>query len=164
MLMHRFIYVATLSMLCASAAYATELADRVIVVKSERKLYLMSSGKVLKEMPISLGLRPKGGKQKEGDFRTPEGEYVLDRRNNESRYFLSIQVSYPNTVDRLQAEKTGVRPGSHIMIHGHPNEPKHSRQYYSNVDWTDGCIAVSNADMVNVWRLTTLDTPISIIP
>ncbi len=162
--MRRLALLLMLFVMGSAAVHATEFADRVIVVKSERKLYLMNSGKVLQEIPVSLGLRPNGDKQKEGDFRTPEGEYVLDRRNNDSRYFLSIQVSYPNTSDRLQAEKIGASPGGQIMIHGHPNEPRHDRQYYASVDWTDGCIAVSNTDMVNVWRLTTLDTPISIVP
>jgi murein L,D-transpeptidase YafK len=145
-------------------AWSDELADRVIVVKSERKLYLLSAGKVMREMNISLGLRPDGDKQAEGDFRTPEGEYVLDRRNNSSGYFLSVGISYPNTKDRLDAEKIGVSPGGQIMIHGLPNTPSHDSGYYGNVDWTDGCIAVSNSDMVDVWRLTDLYTPISILP
>ena len=145
-------------------AWSNELADRIIVVKSERKLYLLSAGKVMREMNVSLGLRPDGDKQAEGDFRTPEGEYVLDRRNNSSGYFLSVGISYPNTKDRLDAEKNGVSPGGQIMIHGLPNTPRHDSGYYGNVDWTDGCIAVSNSDMVDVWRLTDLYTPISILP
>jgi murein L,D-transpeptidase YafK len=145
-------------------AWSNELADRIIVVKSERKLYLLSAGKVMREMSVSLGLRPDGDKQAEGDFRTPEGEYVLDRRNNSSGYFLSVGISYPNTKDRLDAEKNGVSPGGQIMIHGLPNTPRHDSGYYGNVDWTDGCIAVSNSDMVDVWRLTNLYTPISILP
>ena len=145
-------------------AWSNELADRVIVVKSERKLYLLSAGKVMREMNVSLGLRPGGDKQAEGDFRTPEGEYVLDRRNNSSGYFLSVGISYPNTKDRLDAEKIGVSPGGQIMIHGLPNMPRHDAGYYGNVDWTDGCIAVSNSDMVDVWRFTDLYTPISILP
>jgi murein L,D-transpeptidase YafK len=124
----------------------------------------MNAGKVMREMKVSLGLRPDGHKQAEGDFRTPEGEYVLDRRNNSSNYFLSVGISYPNTTDRLQAEKLGVNPGGQIMIHGLPNEPRHNTRYYLNVDWTDGCIAVSNSDMVDIWRLTDLNTPISILP
>ena len=144
--------------------YASELADRIIVKKSERKLWLMSAGKVVREMKVSLGLLQDGDKQAEGDFRTPEGEYVLDRRNNSSNYFLSVGISYPNATDRLQAEKLGVNPGGQIMIHGLPNEPRHEARYYRNVDWTDGCIAVSNSDMVDIWRLTDLYTPISILP
>jgi murein L,D-transpeptidase YafK len=145
-------------------AWSNELADRIIVVKSERKLYLLSAGKVMREMNVSLGLRPDGDKQAEGDFRTPEGEYVLDRRNNSSGYFLSVGISYPKTKDRLDAEKNGVSPGGQIMIHGLPNTPRHDSGYYGNVDWTDGCIAVSNSDMVDVWRFTDLYTPISILP
>lgn len=138
--------------------------DRVIVKKSERKLLLMKDGNVLREMNIALGLMPKGRKLREGDFRTPEGEYTLTIRNPNSSYFLSIGVSYPNTLDRLNAARKGVDPGGEIMIHGQPNRPKHKRSYYENFDWTDGCIAVSNADMVELWQLTEEGLPISILP
>jgi len=164
MLMRSVLIILLLGHLSVGVGYASEFADRIVVKKSERKLLLMNSGKIMREMKVSLGLRPDGDKEAEGDFRTPEGEYVLDRRNNSSDYFLSVGISYPNTADRLQAEKQGVNPGGHIMIHGLPNEPRHEVRYYLNVDWTDGCIAVSNADMVDIWRLTNLYTPISILP
>jgi murein L,D-transpeptidase YafK len=140
------------------------LADRVIVRKSDRRLYLMRSGQVLRSYKVALGLRPEGHKQFEGDYRTPEGKYRLVRRNPNSEFFLSIQVSYPNDQDIARARAQGLRPGGAIMIHGQPNTPRRSRDYYSNVDWTEGCIALANSDMVEIWLMTPPDTPIEIQP
>lgn len=143
---------------------ALPLADSVIVRKSQRTLELLRKGEVLRSYKIALGLRPEGHKEFEGDFRTPEGKYKLIRRNPNSEYFLSILVSYPNEADVKHARKLGQRPGGAIMIHGQPNMPKKPRDYYSNVDWTEGCIAVSNSDMVEIWLMTPPDTPIEIRP
>jgi murein L,D-transpeptidase YafK len=139
-------------------------ADFVLVDKSDRKLYLFKAGRVLREVDVSLGLVPAGPKQREGDFRTPEGKYILDARNTDSDFFLSIHVSYPNESDRVRARGQGVDPGGEIMIHGLPNEPKHDLRRYLDTDWTDGCIAVSNADMVDIWLMTRESTPIEIRP
>jgi murein L,D-transpeptidase YafK len=143
---------------------APERADHVVVDKSDRKLYLLRAGRVLREFNVSLGLVPNGPKQREGDFRTPEGKYVLDARNVDSDYFLSIHVSYPNEADRERARVLGVDPGGQIMIHGLPNEPKYDLRSYQGTDWTDGCIAVSNADMIDIWLMTRESTPIEIRP
>lgn len=140
------------------------LADSVLVHKAKRTLELLRNGEVLRSYRIALGLRPEGHKEYEGDFRTPEGKYTLTRRNPNSDYFLSIQVSYPNERDVARARSHGVRPGGMIMIHGQPNTPRKPRDYYSNVDWTEGCIAVSNSDMVEIWLMTRPDTPIEIQP
>jgi murein L,D-transpeptidase YafK len=140
------------------------LADTVLVRKSERKLYLLRGGQVLRTYKVALGLRPDGHKEVEGDFRTPEGKYVLNRRNPNSEFFLSIQISYPNEQDVARAKKLGSRPGGAIMIHGQPNVPRKTRDYYDNVDWTEGCIALSNSDMVEIWLMTPPDTPIEIRP
>ena len=139
-------------------------ADAILVDKSDRKLYLLKAGRVLREFDIALGLVPNGPKQREGDFRTPEGKYVLDARNADSDYFLSIHVSYPDESDRARALAQGVDPGGQIMIHGLPNEPKHDVSRYRETDWTDGCIAVSNSDMVDIWLMTRESTPIEIRP
>jgi len=139
-------------------------ADSVLVDKSDRKLYLLKAGRVLRAFDISLGLVPNGPKQREGDFRTPEGRYRLDARNTDSDYFLSIQVSYPDESDRARARAQGVDPGGQIMIHGLPNEPKRDLRRYRGTDWTDGCIAVSNSDMVDIWLMTRESTPIEIRP
>ncbi|HEX6994013.1 MAG TPA: L,D-transpeptidase family protein [Gammaproteobacteria bacterium] len=141
-----------------------ELADEVLVVKSERKLYLLKDGEVLREFDISLGLMPVGPKQREGDYRTPEGRYVLESRNPSSDYFLSIKVSYPNAEDRARAKALGVDPGGQIMIHGLPNNPRRDEKSYLGWDWTDGCIAVSNSDMIDIWLMTQDSTPIEIRP
>ena len=139
-------------------------ADYVVVDKSDRKLYLYKAGRILREFDVALGQMPNGPKQREGDFRTPEGKYVLDDRNVNSDFFLSIHVSYPNEADRLRARELGVDPGGQIMIHGLPNEPKYDVRHYQGTDWTDGCIAVSNSDMVDIWLMTRESTPIEIRP
>jgi murein L,D-transpeptidase YafK len=141
-----------------------EMADSVLVVKSKRKLYLMKEGKILKTMDVSLGLVPTGPKGREGDFRTPEGHYMLDGRNVDSDYFLSIHVSYPNSSDIERARVQGVAPGGQIMIHGLPNAPHYDLTHYAGTDWTDGCIAVSNSDMIDIWLMTRESTPIEIRP
>jgi murein L,D-transpeptidase YafK len=139
-------------------------ADSIVVRKSERRLYLMRNGAVLRSFKVALGLRPEGHKEYEGDFRTPEGKYRLIRRNPNSEFFLSLQVSYPNETDIAKAKRLGMRPGGNIMIHGRPNTPRKSPDYYANVDWTEGCISVSNSDMVEIWLMTPLETPIEIQP
>jgi len=140
------------------------MADRLLVRKAERKLYLLQRGQVLRSYPVRLGLRPEGKKEFEGDFRTPEGRYSLGKRNSHSDYFLSIQVSYPNPDDVVHAHRQGAEPGGAIMIHGLPNSPRKPLDYYNRMDWTDGCIAVNNSDMVEIWLMTTPGTPIDIQP
>jgi len=139
-------------------------ADKVLVVKSERRLYLLSDGKPIRTYHIMLGQQPRGAKHKEGDGRTPEGVYKLDGRNAASRFFLSLHVSYPSTQDLQNARARHWEPGGAIMIHGLPNLPKYPLDYYRSNDWTDGCIALSNDDMVELWLLTHDDTPIEIRP
>ena len=139
-------------------------ADHVIVRKSERKLYLMKGNNVLRTFKVALGLEPQGDKLKEGDFRTPEGSYRLVRRNARSDFFLSIQISYPGPDDLKRARANGWQPGGSVMIHGLPNQLKREPTYYETRDWTDGCIAVSNADMVEIWLLTQNNIPIDILP
>ena len=154
----------TLSDAVAAGPTRLETADRILIRKSERRLYLLRADQVLREYPIRLGLNPYGHKQREGDFRTPEGIYQLSRRNTHSDFFLSLEVSYPNQADRERARKSGVRPGGLIMIHGQPNVPRKSPGYYANNDWTDGCIAVSNSDMIDLWMRTSVGTTIEIQP
>jgi murein L,D-transpeptidase YafK len=140
------------------------VADRAVLHKSERRLYLMKNGAVLRTYRTALGLMPAGTKQRSGDFRTPEGIYQLTRRNTHSDYFLSIQVSYPNAEDERNAHRNGWKTGGSIMVHGLPNVLKHPASYYTNQDWTDGCIALSNSDMVEFWLLTQDNIPIEIRP
>jgi murein L,D-transpeptidase YafK len=147
-----------------ASASTLAIADRVLVKKSERRMYLLRAERVIASYRISLGLNPDGPKEREGDFRTPEGEYRLGRRNSHSDYFLSIQVTYPNDRDAERARARGWRTGGSIMIHGLPNTRRHPSSHYQSFDWTDGCIALSNADMIDMWLLTTGDIPIAIEP
>jgi murein L,D-transpeptidase YafK len=140
------------------------VADKVVVEKAARKLHLISNGEAIRTFNIALGIRPEGTKQHEGDFRTPEGRYLLDRRNPDSEFFLSIRISYPNREDVQAARSNGVDPGGSIMIHGQPNMPTRSEVFYRTQDWTNGCIAVSNSDMIDIWLMTTNNTPIEILP
>lgn len=140
------------------------VANQVIVHKGERRLELWRGRELLRSYRISLGLNPDGHKQQEGDFRTPEGRYRLNARNPRSDFFLSLAVSYPDQEDVARARAAGVAPGGAIMIHGLPNQPKWSPEHYAKNDWTDGCIALSNADMMEVWMLVPTGTPIDIRP
>lgn len=139
-------------------------ADSLLIVKSERKLYLLKDGAVLRDFDVALGLMPEGPKQREGDFKTPEGRYFLEAKNPNSDYFLSVKISYPSPEDVARAHARGVDPGGQIMIHGQPNEPKYNESRYQGTDWTDGCVAVSNSDMVDIWLMTDEGTPIEIRP
>jgi len=155
-----------LGLIAVLSGFASEIdpADHVVVRKAEHKLYLYSGSRLLGEYKVALGLSPVGTKEREHDFRTPEGRYFLARRNTRSDFFLSIQVSYPNKSDELRARKNRWAPGGSIMIHGLPNVPKHPPAYYTSNDWTDGCIALSNSDMVEVWLRTQDNIPIDILP
>ena len=138
--------------------------DRVVVRKGERRLLLMHGGNIVRSYHVALGLSPVGQKERSGDFRTPEGSYRLARRNPRSDYFLSIKVSYPNEQDVRRARARHWDSGGSIMIHGLPNQLRHDADYYQSHDWTDGCIAVSNGDMTEIWMLTPDGVPIDILP
>lgn len=140
------------------------LADKVLVEKGNRKLHLLRDGEAFRSFDIALGVAPEGDKLQEGDQKTPEGRYRLDGRNPDSDFFLSIRISYPSERDRAEARQKGVDPGGQIMIHGQPNVPTYSLAYYQREDWTNGCIAVSNSDMIDIWLMTPDDVPIEILP
>jgi len=146
--------------------YDRLLADRVVVKKAERKLYLMQGQKPFRSYRIALGTSPKGHKERQGDGRTPEGRYYLDGRNPSSKFRKSLHVSYPNTSDRLNARRKGVDPGGMIMIHGQPrpNRYRELQELISQEDWTQGCIAVSNYAIDEIWSFTIDGTPIEILP
>ena len=141
-------------------------ADHVIVKKSERKMQLLHRGEVVREYSVPLGDRPIGHKLEEGDERTPVGDYILDWRNPNSQFYKSIHVSYPNERDKLFARAMGFSAGGMIMIHGTPNyisSPSVLREY-ARRDWTDGCIAVTNDEMDEIWATVRPGTPIRILP
>ena len=143
---------------------SSEKADLVIVIKSEYKLYLIKEGKLFAAYPVVFGANPKGHKQQQGDNRTPEGEYILDYKNVNSKYYKSIHISYPNSEDRESARKRGVSPGGDIMIHGQPNKWGKFSSITQLFNWTNGCIALSDSDMDAVWNAVDPGTPIQIRP
>jgi murein L,D-transpeptidase YafK len=140
-------------------------ADKIIVFKSERKLQLLRAGKVIREYHISLGLQPVGKKTQQGDYKTPEGNYVIDGRNRYSQYHRALHISYPNAADRAAAAKLGVNPGGDVMIHGLPNsyQPKLPRGAIMT-DWTWGCIALTDVELDEIWDLVPNGTPVEIRP
>ncbi|MDE1168187.1 MAG: L,D-transpeptidase family protein [Pseudomonas sp.] len=138
--------------------------DKVLVLKSSRQLQLISHGQPLKSYRISLGKQPRGTKEHEGDRRTPEGFYWLDWRKVSDRFNLAIHVSYPNIGDAARARREGVDPGGMIMIHGTPINDEYPEWYFNTLDWTDGCIAMKNGDMQEVWSLVKDGTMIEIRP
>ena len=138
--------------------------DSILVVKSEHRLYLMHEGAPVRSYSVALGLSPVGPKRQEFDFRTPEGHYVIDARRPNSRYFRALHVSYPNNEDRKQAAERHVSAGRDIMIHGLPNVMQKPLEYYQTRDWTNGCIALSNEDLLELWALVHDRIPIEIRP
>jgi len=133
-------------------------ADQIIVNKSRREMLLLRGSSILRSYRVVLGREPLGHKEREGDGRTPEGSYVIDRRNPKSRYYLSLHISYPNAEDQAHAAELGVDPGGDIMIHGQKDgQPREE-------DWTQGCIAVTDAEMDEIWSLVSDGTPIQINP
>ncbi len=145
-------------------AGAVGSVDSVRVLKSERKLQLLDGAKVLREYGISLGGNPEGRKQREGDHRTPEGRYTIDYKKTDSSFYKAIHISYPDEKDRAQAKKLGVSPGGQIMIHGQKNGMGWLAFISQRFDWTDGCIAVTNSDMDELWAAIKVGTPIEILP
>ena len=139
-------------------------ADEVQVVKSKRKMYLIRHGEVYQEYRISLGYSPIGHKAQEGDKRTPEGRYVIDYRNPQSRFHLSLHINYPSENDLQSASDNGVSPGGEIFIHGLPNGMEHQSIEFKGRDWTDGCIALTNKEIMQFWTLVKDGTPIEIRP
>jgi murein L,D-transpeptidase YafK len=148
----------------SGAAHEEQKADAVVVAKSERTLTLMAHGKAIRTYKVALGGVPVGPKQQQGDHKTPEGNYVLDRRNPKSKFYKSIHISYPNEKDHRNAEKMGVSPGGDIMIHGLQNGFGYVGAAHRAVDWTDGCIAVTDSEMDEIWKMVPDGTPIEIRP
>jgi|CXWL01.1.fsa_nt_gi murein L,D-transpeptidase YafK len=141
------------------------VADLVVVEKAARRLHLMREGRIAKTYAVVLGGNPIGHKQQEGDQRTPEGRYVLDWRNPKSQFTLALHVSYPNGADRAAARSRGVSPGGDIMVHGQPRWLGGADSAAALPgDWTLGCIALSNADMREIWNHVRDGTPIEIRP
>ena len=167
-----FIWVASLALLAVLLFAATQAdplppnakADRVVVEKSRRVLSLYSGDTLLRNYKVALGSNPKGHKQQEGDGRTPQGKYVIDYRNPQSSYHLSLHISYPNEEDKKRAAERGVSPGGDIFIHGLPPEFAWVGAMHTTSDWTDGCIAISNKEIEELWSAVPDGTQIEIRP
>lgn len=138
--------------------------DNILILKSERKLYLQNNGKNIKEYDMALGFTPVGNKEKEGDGKTPEGIYKISGRNPKSSYHLSLRISYPNEEDKKRAAKQGVNPGGDIMIHGLPNGMGMIGKAHLLRDWTLGCVAVTNEEIKEIWDLVPNGTQVDIKP
>jgi murein L,D-transpeptidase YafK len=139
-------------------------ADRILIEKKERRLTLISKGKVLKTYKIALGGNPNGPKERQGDNKTPEGTYIIDSRNRDSRYHLSLHISYPNEKDKKRAKQRGVSPGGDIMIHGIKNGFSWVGDLHTEVDWTKGCIAVTDEEIEEIDKLVPNGTIVEIRP
>lgn len=139
-------------------------ADRILIEKKERRLTLLSKGKVLKSYQIALGGDPSGPKERQGDNKTPEGTYVIDSRNKNSRYHRSLHISYPNEKDKKRAKELGVSPGGDIMIHGIKNGMSWVGDLHTDVDWTKGCIAVTDEEIEEIDKLAPNGTIVEIRP
>jgi tetratricopeptide (TPR) repeat protein len=139
-------------------------ADKILIEKKERRLALISKDKVLKTYKIALGGDPNGPKERQGDNKTPEGTYVIDSRNRDSRYHLSLHISYPNEKDKKRARELGVSPGGNIMIHGIKNGFSWVGGSHAEIDWTKGCIAVTDEEIEEIDRLAPNGTIVEIRP
>jgi murein L,D-transpeptidase YafK len=139
-------------------------ADHIIVHKKIRTLELTRAGKVLKSYKVALGSEPVGAKERQGDHRTPEGLYLIDRRNAHSQFHRALHISYPNAAGREHARKLGVPPGGDIYIHGLPNGYGFIGAAHRARDWTDGCVAVTDREIEEIWKRVDNGTPVEIQP
>lgn len=142
----------------------TEPVDKVLIEKEKRRLTLISKGKAIKTYQIALGANPIGPKEMKGDNKTPEGNYIIESRNRHSDYHLSLRISYPNEKDKKRAKELGVSPGGDIMIHGIKNDFSWIGEFHTAIDWTEGCIAVTNKEMEEIARLVPNGTSVEIRP
>jgi len=138
--------------------------DKILIEKKERRLMLISKGKVFKTYKIALGGNPDGPKERHGDNKTPEGTYVIDTRNRDSRYHLALHISYPNENDKKRAKKLGVSPGGNIMIHGLKKGLSWVGDFHTEFDWTEGCIAVTDEEIEEIDKLVPNGTIVDIRP
>ena len=161
--MRYLILIITLLLSCLIPAFGSDV-DYVLVNKSEQKMYLLSEGERVKEYHVVFGGNPQGHKQQEGDQRTPEGKYILDYKKPDSAFHKAIHISYPNEADKARAKEKGVNPGGFIMIHGQKNGLGWLSWLSQSFNWTDGCIAVTNEEMDEIWNLVKVGTLIEIQP
>jgi murein L,D-transpeptidase YafK len=159
-----------LLLVCATSfAQATNVqpatrADRIVVEKSKREMKLMHGGEVFKTYQVALGRQPAGAKDRQGDHKTPEGVYSVDAKKLNSRFYRALHISYPSATDRENARKLGVEPGGDAEIHGLGSMWGWVGAAHRKVDWTDGCIAVTNEEIDEIWPLVEVGTPVELRP
>jgi murein L,D-transpeptidase YafK len=151
-------------LLASSPLLAGPAIDQLLVHKHERRLEVISAGEVIRSYRVSLGRQPVGHKQQVGDNRTPEGIYTIDWRHRSPQFNLSMHLDYPNLKDRAAAYERGVDPGGMIMIHGTPVDDEYPEWFFTGLDWTNGCIALTNSDMRELWDLVPDGTLVEIRP
>jgi murein L,D-transpeptidase YafK len=159
-------YLLPLFLFFSVSAFAAETVsiDKVLIEKKARRLVLLSKENAFKTYKIALGRNPTGAKEKEGDNKTPEGIYKIDSRNKKSAYHLSLHISYPNEDDIKKAKELGVSPGGNIMIHGIRNGFGWLGSFHTWLDWTKGCIAVTNKEIEEIYKLVPNGTVVEIRP
>ena len=165
-MIRRFIGVGCI-LIAVAVGGATALpqqADRILILKSARQLTLLRNGKPIRTYHVRLGSNLIGAKQREGDGKTPEGIYRIDSRNGSSKYHLALHVSYPNAADVARARRMHVSPGGEVMIHGVPNRWRWLGFVFPHIDWTAGCIAVSDDEIEEIWSLVPNGTVLEIRP
>jgi murein L,D-transpeptidase YafK len=158
------VYSAVVSLFVVVHVDAESKADHIVLHKKARTMELMRAGQALKTYKIALGGEPVGPKTRQGDHRTPEGVYVIDSRNAHSQFHRSLHISYPNTAGREHARKLGIATGGDIYIHGLPNGYGFIGAAHRARDWTDGCIAVTDHEIEEIWSLVENGTPVEIRP
>lgn len=160
-----FLAAVAASLSTASATTpAPALADRIVVHKAKREMLLLRDGIILKSYKIALGTAPVGPKQRQGDHKTPEGLFTIDSRNPHSKYHKGLHISYPGAAHRERARRSGYDPGGAIMIHGLPNGWGFIGKAHRLRDWTDGCVAVTDQEIDEIWNLVPNGTPVEITP
>lgn len=162
--MTRRIMLMLAALLLCGQAGAQPAIDQLLVHKAERRLEVIAGGEVIREYKVALGRQPVGHKQQVGDQRTPEGIYTIDWRHPSPQFNLSLHLDYPNLKDRAAAYERGVDPGGMIMIHGTPIDEEYPEWFFSGLDWTNGCIALNNHDMQELWALVPDGTLVEIRP
>ena len=148
----------------AQSVEASQIVDWIVVVKSTRTMTLENNGRVLKTYKVALGGEPIGSKERQGDHKTPEGKYVVDAKNAHSQFYLALHISYPNAADRVRAQKLGVSPGGDVEIHGLGKKYGWIGARHRLTDWTDGCVAVTNEEIEEIFRMVPVGTHLELKP
>lgn len=171
-MMNRFLVAFSLAIVLAisaacgssTSALLSKQADRILILKSAHSLALMSGGQILRTYRVALGRDPTDPKTRKGDHKTPEGEYIIDSKKEHSRFYRALHISYPSAEDRKRAQAGGYDPGGDVEIHGIENGLGWIGRLHRSIDWTDGCIAVTDSEMDEIWNRVAVGTPVEIRP